>query len=69
VEEGKVTAEKMCKELDLADDDYRIGFTKVFFRAGVLASLEERRDQKLSTVIVGLQVCLFCFALWCFVLC
>ncbi len=56
VEEGKVTAENMCMELELADDDYRIGFTKVFFRAGVLAALEERRDQKLSAVIVGLQV-------------
>lgn len=55
IEEGKVTVEKMLKELELDPADYRIGHTKVFFRAAKIAELEERRDQKLSNMIVGLQ--------------
>ncbi|MGH0175444.1 UNVERIFIED_CONTAM: hypothetical protein FKN15_070355 [Acipenser sinensis] len=34
---------------------YRIGQSKVFFRAGVLAHLEEERDMKITDVIIGFQ--------------
>lgn len=41
--------------LDLDTSSYRIGHSKVFFRAGVLAQLEEERDIKLTEVIINLQ--------------
>lgn len=43
------------KALDLDPASYRIGHSKVFFRAGVLAQLEEERDIKLTEIIIGLQ--------------
>jgi len=49
-------AELMLGAIELdAKHDYRIGHTKIFFRAGILAKLEEQRDQKLSAMLVGLQ--------------
>ena len=36
------------KELELDENLYRIGLTKIFFRSGVLGHLEEERDLKLS---------------------
>ena len=43
------------KALDLDPASYRIGHSKVFFRAGVLAQLEEERDIKLTEVIIQFQ--------------
>jgi len=40
-------------ELDLAL--YRIGHTKIFFKAGVLADLEDRRDDLLAIIMTKLQ--------------
>uniref|UniRef100_A0A8D0A2N3 Myosin-9 n=1 Tax=Sander lucioperca TaxID=283035 RepID=A0A8D0A2N3_SANLU len=37
---------------------YRIGQSKVFFRAGVLAHLEEERDMKITDIIISFQA-------WC----
>ena len=34
---------------------FRIGQSKIFFRAGVLAHLEEERDLKLTDIIVQFQ--------------
>uniref|UniRef100_UPI00358F2AC5 myosin-16-like isoform X1 n=2 Tax=Myxine glutinosa TaxID=7769 RepID=UPI00358F2AC5 len=45
----------IIKKAKLTDDEYRLGKTKVFFRAGVLANLEEARDDAISKVIAGLQ--------------
>ena len=42
-----------CLELDT--NLYRIGQSKIFFRAGVLAHLEEERDMKLSDIIIQFQ--------------
>nr|QDH43405.1 myosin heavy chain II [Choanoeca flexa] len=56
--EGRKAAELMLTALALDENTYRIGTTKVFFRTGVLAHLEEERDLKLSQMIVGLQA--FC---------
>jgi myosin protein heavy chain len=41
--------------LELDSNLYRIGQSKIFFRAGVLAHLEEERDLKLTDIIVQFQ--------------
>ena len=41
--------------LELDPNLYRIGQSKIFFRAGVLAHLEEERDLKLTDIIVNFQ--------------
>lgn len=46
---------KMIDYLELEDNLFRIGISKIFFRAGVLAQLEEERDQKLTGLIVSFQ--------------
>lgn len=43
------------KHLDLDPNLYRIGQSKMFFRTGVLAQLEEERDIKLTVVIISFQ--------------
>lgn len=43
------------KHLDLDTNLYRIGQSKMFFRTGVLAQLEEERDLKLTVVIISFQ--------------
>lgn len=43
------------KHLDLDTNLYRIGQSKMFFRTGVLAQLEEERDLKLTVVIIAFQ--------------
>ncbi len=43
------------QELQLNENLYRIGLTKIFFRSGVLAQLEEGRDRKLNEIITKLQ--------------
>lgn len=39
----------------LKEEEFRIGLTKIFFKAGILARLEDIRDAKLSAIITGLQ--------------
>lgn len=41
--------------MDMEQNAYRIGQSKIFFRAGVLAHLEEDRDLKLTDLIVSFQ--------------
>ena len=41
--------------LELHEDQYRVGNSKVFFPAGVLAKLEEDRENKLSTILTAMQ--------------
>lgn len=41
--------------LELDSNLFRIGQSKIFFRAGVLAHLEEERDLKLTDIIVQFQ--------------
>ena len=43
------------KHLDLDPNLYRIGQSKIFFRTGVLAQLEEERDLKITVVIIAFQ--------------
>lgn len=56
--DGKKACEAMIKSLELDQNLYRIGQSKIFFRAGVLAHLEEERDYKITDVIVNFQA--FC---------
>lgn len=53
--DGKLACEKMIRALELEPNLYRIGQSKIFFRAGVLAHLEEERDIKISDLIVNFQ--------------
>ncbi len=54
--DGKKACEKMILSLELDPNLYRIGQSKIFFRAGVLAHLEEERDFKITDLIVNFQV-------------
>ncbi|XP_038129419.1 myosin-9-like [Cyprinodon tularosa] len=56
--DGKQACVLMIKALELDPNLYRVGQSKVFFRAGVLAHLEEERDMKITDVIMSFQA-------WC----
>ncbi|XP_051985877.1 myosin-9-like [Xyrauchen texanus] len=56
--DGKQACVLMIKGLELDSNLFRIGQSKVFFRAGVLAHLEEERDLKITEVIITFQA-------WC----
>uniref|UniRef100_A0A1I8QBZ8 Myosin heavy chain, muscle n=1 Tax=Stomoxys calcitrans TaxID=35570 RepID=A0A1I8QBZ8_STOCA len=47
--------EIIIKYIDLPDDQYRLGRTKVFFRAGVLGQMEEFRDERLGKIMSWMQ--------------
>ncbi|XP_033630505.1 myosin heavy chain, striated muscle-like [Asterias rubens] len=61
VPQGFMDSRKACdlllKSLDLEANEYRMGHTKVFFRAGVLGQLEDMRDTRLSRILSLLQAC------------
>ncbi|XP_016895941.1 myosin-9 isoform X3 [Cynoglossus semilaevis] len=56
--DGKQACLLMIKSLELDSNLYRMGQSKVFFRAGVLAHLEEERDMKITDIIISFQA-------WC----
>jgi myosin protein heavy chain len=56
--DGKKACEKMISALELDGNLFRVGQSKIFFRAGVLAHLEEERDYKITDLIVNFQA--FC---------
>ncbi|XP_060521400.1 myosin heavy chain, muscle isoform X20 [Cylas formicarius] len=51
----KEAARKCLEEIALDPDSYRVGHTKVFFRAGVLGQMEELRDERLSKIVTWMQ--------------
>ena len=53
--DGKKACEKMITALELDPNLFRVGQSKIFFRAGVLAHLEEERDFKISDLIINFQ--------------
>ncbi len=53
--DGKVVAEKVLAALQMDEDNYRIGNTKAFFRAGVVGDLEDMRDDRLTKIFCLLQ--------------
>ena len=54
VDATKATA-AILKDIGLSEDLYKLGTTKVFFKAGVLGQLEELRDIAVSKIIAMLQ--------------
>merc|ERR1712168_1531901 len=53
--DGKVAADKLIEALQLDENEFRIGLTKVFFRSGIVGELEELRDERLSRIISQFQ--------------
>ena len=45
----------MLGALTLEKDDYRLGNTKVFFKVGVMGTLEDWRDERLARIITLFQ--------------
>uniref|UniRef100_A0A915LQP6 Myosin heavy chain n=1 Tax=Meloidogyne javanica TaxID=6303 RepID=A0A915LQP6_MELJA len=60
---GKRMCERMEREGILNSDSFQCGKTKVFFKTGVLASLEQHRDEALAKIIAEFQrVCRYYLA-------
>uniref|UniRef100_A0A0F8CAS0 Myosin heavy chain, fast skeletal muscle n=1 Tax=Larimichthys crocea TaxID=215358 RepID=A0A0F8CAS0_LARCR len=53
--DNKKASEKLLGSIDVNHDEYRFGHTKVFFKAGLLGTLEEMRDEKLATLVTMTQ--------------
>ncbi|VDK50414.1 unnamed protein product [Cylicostephanus goldi] len=46
---------RLVNEGKLQDDNFRVGLTKVFFKAGIVAHLEDQRDVRLAELVTGFQ--------------
>lgn len=53
--DGRSACQILLDAMQLDPEKYRIGTTKVFFKATVLAELEELRDRQLSEYMTGFQ--------------
>ena len=53
--EGQEASQIILERLNLDKSIYRVGLTKVFFRAGVLADLEEKRDTLIRKIMSKFQ--------------
>ncbi|CCG81796.1 putative Myosin type II heavy chain [Taphrina deformans PYCC 5710] len=53
--EGQKAAQLILDTIEMDTAYYRIGLSKVFFRAGVLAELEERRESMFRSLVIRLQ--------------
>nr|XP_043906272.1 myosin heavy chain, fast skeletal muscle-like isoform X1 [Solea senegalensis] len=53
--DGKKASEKLLGSIDIDHTQYRFGVTKVFFKAGLLGTLEELRDEKLASLVTQTQ--------------
>ncbi|CAI5676373.1 unnamed protein product [Oreochromis niloticus] len=53
--DGKKASEKLLGSIDIDHTQYRFGATKVFFKAGLLGTLEELRDEKLASLVTQTQ--------------
>ncbi|KAK0407846.1 hypothetical protein QR680_003632 [Steinernema hermaphroditum] len=53
--DGKEAVKKMVEALELQRNLFEIGQSKIFFRTGVLARLEEMRNMELTALIIKLQ--------------
>ncbi|XP_044188541.1 myosin-16-like [Thunnus albacares] len=53
--DNKKASELILNSVGLDNMEYRIGHSKVFFRAGALAKLEDMRDERLAKIITMLQ--------------
>ncbi|XP_043208682.1 myosin heavy chain, muscle-like isoform X1 [Amphibalanus amphitrite] len=55
LKDGREACAACLKVVNLHEDKFRLGLTKVFFRAGVLGDLEELRDDKLNMIFSWMQ--------------
>ncbi|XP_035695137.1 myosin-16-like isoform X1 [Branchiostoma floridae] len=53
--EGREASTLLIEGIDLDPCEYRIGKTKVFFKAGVLGHLEDLRDERLAIIMTMIQ--------------
>ncbi|XP_076312164.1 myosin heavy chain, muscle-like isoform X3 [Tachypleus tridentatus] len=53
--DAKNATEKILEAIQVDPAEFRYGYTKIFFRAGVLGRLEEMRDERLGKIITWLQ--------------
>ena len=53
--DGRKASVKIVEALSLFPGSYKMGLTKIFFKAGVLAELEERRDGHLYDIFARFQ--------------
>ncbi|XP_063043237.1 myosin heavy chain, fast skeletal muscle-like [Engraulis encrasicolus] len=53
--DNKKASEKLLGSIDVDHTQYMFGHTKVFFKAGLLGTLEEMRDEKLSILVTMTQ--------------
>uniref|UniRef100_F1KQ55 Myosin-3 n=1 Tax=Ascaris suum TaxID=6253 RepID=F1KQ55_ASCSU len=47
--------DQLCNEGNLNDEEFKLGGSKVFFKAGILARLEDIRDERLRIVMTNFQ--------------
>ncbi|VDM81624.1 unnamed protein product [Strongylus vulgaris] len=64
-EASKRMLERLVNENQISEDKFKIGANKVFFRAGVVAKMEELRDAALTKVIIKFQSALRCYLAQC----
>lgn len=53
--DGRKACQRMVEALELDRSVFKIGLTKIFFKSGVLADLEERRDRHLHDIFARFQ--------------
>uniref|UniRef100_A0A3B3YIJ6 Myosin motor domain-containing protein n=1 Tax=Poecilia mexicana TaxID=48701 RepID=A0A3B3YIJ6_9TELE len=53
--DNKKASEKLLGSINIDHTQYRFGHTKVFFKAGLLGTLEEMRDEKLAELVTMTQ--------------
>ncbi|CAL8271208.1 unnamed protein product [Lota lota] len=53
--DSKKASEKLLSSIDVDHAQYKFGYTKVFFKAGLLGLLEEMRDERLTVLITRIQ--------------
>ncbi|XP_029286685.1 myosin heavy chain, fast skeletal muscle-like isoform X2 [Cottoperca gobio] len=53
--DNKKASEKLLGSIDVDNTQYKFGHTKVFFKAGLLGTLEEMRDEKLAELVTMTQ--------------
>ncbi|XP_049926284.1 myosin heavy chain, fast skeletal muscle-like [Epinephelus moara] len=53
--DNKKASEKLLGSIDVDHTQYKFGHTKVFFKAGLLGTLEEMRDDKLASLVTMTQ--------------
>ncbi|XP_067087614.1 myosin-3-like [Osmerus mordax] len=53
--DSKKASEKLLSSIEVDHAQYKFGYTKVFFKAGLLGLLEEMRDERLAVLMTRIQ--------------